>query len=51
MLPRPDGAGVAHGNRTALEAELARLRRENIVLKQEREILKKAAEFFVKERS
>jgi len=40
-----------HGNRTALEAELARLRRENIVLKQEREILKKAAEFFVQERS
>jgi len=40
-----------HGNQTAVEAELARLRREVIVLKQEREILKKAAEFFMKERS
>src|SRR4051812_46803549 len=30
-------------------AELSRLRRENAVLKQEREILKKAAAFFVKE--
>lgn len=30
-------------------AELARLRRENAVLRQEREILKKAAAFFVKE--
>lgn len=46
-----DDAFRGHGNRTVLEAELARLRRENIVLKQEREILKKAAEFFVKERS
>ncbi len=50
---RQQGADAfrGNGNRTALEAELARLRRENIVLKQEREILKKAAEFFVKERS
>jgi len=39
-----------HGNRTEAEAELARLRRENTVLKMEREILKKAAEFWVKER-
>ena len=38
-----------HGQRTAVEAELARLRRENEVLKMEREILKKAAEFWVKE--
>jgi transposase len=30
-----------HGNRTTLEAELARLCRQNIVLKQDREILKK----------
>lgn len=30
-------------------AELARLRRENATLRQEREILKKAAAFFVKE--
>lgn len=39
------------GNRTAVEAEMARMRREISVLKQEREILKKAAEFWVKERS
>ncbi len=37
------------GNRTAVEAEMARMRREIAVLKQEREILKKAAEFWVKE--
>lgn len=37
------------GNRTAAEAELAKMRREIAVLKQEREILKKAAEFWVKE--
>ena len=40
-----------HGNRTVLESELAKLRRENLVLRQEREILKKATEFFAKERS
>ena len=39
-----------HGNRTAEETELERLRREIVVLKQEREILKKAAEFWVKEK-
>lgn len=38
-----------HGNPTAVEAELARLRREIVILKQEREILKKATEFFAKE--
>lgn len=32
-----------------LHAELKRLRRENAVLKQERDILKKAAAFFAKE--
>jgi transposase len=37
------------GNRTALEAEMTRMRREIIVLRQERDILKKAAEFWVKE--
>jgi transposase len=39
-----------HGQRTAADAELARLHREIAVLKMEREILKKAAEFWVKER-
>lgn len=33
----------------AEEAELARLRRENAVLKQERDFLKRAAAFFAKE--
>ena len=37
------------GNRTALEAEMTRMRREIAVLRQERDILKKAAEFWVKE--
>ncbi|MCP4673621.1 MAG: transposase [Desulfobacula sp.] len=36
---------------TALKAELARLRKENKQLKMEREILKKAKAFFVKEKS
>jgi transposase len=34
-----DDAFRGHGNRTALEAELARLRRENVILRQEREVL------------
>ena len=34
-----------------LHAELKRLRRENAVLKQERDILKKAAAFFAKDAS
>ena len=34
-----------------LHAELKRLRRENAILKQERDILKKAAAFFAKEGS
>ena len=45
-----DDAFRGNGNRTVMEAELARLRRENEILKMEREILKKAAEFWVKER-
>lgn len=40
-----------HGKRTVMEAELNRLRKEISVLKQEREILKKAAEFWVKEQT
>ena len=38
------------GPQTAQEAELTRLRRENEQLRMERDILKKATEFFVKER-
>ena len=45
-----DGAIRGNGNHPAIAAELALLRRENEVLKMEREILKKAAEFWVKER-
>lgn len=37
------------GQATTIQAELNRLRRENKRLKQEREILKKAAAFFAKE--
>ena len=37
-----------HGNRTAEEAELDRLRRENAQLKEDVEILKKATAFFAK---
>ena len=40
-----------HGVMTAEAAELARLRRENAQLKLEREILKKATEFFMKEQA
>lgn len=37
------------GNRTALELEMRRMRQDITVLRQERDILKKAAEFWVKE--
>ena len=37
-----------NGNRTAEEAELERLRRENAQLKEDNEILKKATAFFAK---
>ena len=37
------------GQQTALEAELAKLRRENEQLRMERDILKKATVFFAKE--
>ena len=41
-----DEAFRGHGNMTAQEAELARLRREVANLKEDREILKKALEIF-----
>ena len=43
------GQGKAGELTTDERSELARLRRENRILKQEREILKKAAAFFAKE--
>jgi transposase len=42
-------AGQAEGLTTDEKLELARLKRENAVLREEREILKKAAAFFVRE--
>ena len=50
---RRDGSVAfrGHGVMTAEAAELARLRRENAQLKLEREILKKATEFFMREQS
>lgn len=44
-----DEAFRGNGNRTTMEAELARLRSENAILREERDILKKAATYFAKE--
>lgn len=42
-------AGLAPSGDGALQAEVQRLRKENVRLRTEREILKKAATFFAKE--
>jgi len=39
------------GHQAEMEAELCRLKRENAILRQEREILKKAVVFFSKEQA
>jgi transposase len=46
---RAEAAGMSPGSRRALEEENRRLRRELDQVKEEREILKKAAAFFAKE--
>ena len=46
---REEGAGAAA--ETEMAAELKRLRRENEILRQERDILKRATAFFAKEGS
>lgn len=43
-----DDAFRGNGNRTALEEELYRLRKENADLREEKEILKKASAYFAK---
>ncbi len=45
----PDNELLSPGSNVAIQAELKRLRKENKLLKLEREILKKAAAFFAKE--
>jgi len=48
---RNEGPGgfVGSGQQTEMEAELRRLKRENEILRQERDILKKAMQVFAKE--
>lgn len=48
MVEGPD-AFRGHGVRTELDARLAALERENRILREERDILKKATAFFAKE--
>ena len=51
-LSDSDGSDAfrGHGVRTEQDAKMAALERENRILREERDILKKATEFFVKER-
>jgi len=44
--PAPDGAGLSLAD---TDAAIARLRRENAELRQEKDILRKAAAYFAKE--
>jgi|CXWL01.1.fsa_nt_gi transposase len=49
QLPAETQGGLAGGGLMAMQAELARLRKENAKLRMERDILKKAAAYFAKE--
>lgn len=49
FLEDSDEAFPGHGNLKESEQELARLRRENLRLREDQEILKKALKFFSKE--
>lgn len=49
LAAQGEQAFPGHGQQTALEAELAKLRRENEQLRMERDILKEATVFFAKE--
>lgn len=48
LLCRWQEAFRGNGNRTGMEEELRRLRKENADLREEKEILKKAAAYFAK---